>query len=125
MIISGYDKARSHRSWIVKNVSVWGLTKWGTIDFAAVDLVGTGKAVYYGTGDIGETVQRINYADLIDHRGNQLPTSISAPVVIVKSRSNYGAYLIGDEGTADFVIARDESASEAVTVDLYIVEMGS
>lgn len=125
MLISGYDKVRSHRSWIVRNVSVWGLPKWGTIEFAAVDLIGTGKGVYYGAGDIGESVQRVNFADLIDHRGNSLPSTISAPVVMIKARSNYSAYLIGDEGATDFVIARDEAASEAVTVDLYIVEMGA
>jgi hypothetical protein len=124
MLIAGYEKVRAHRSWIVKNLSVWGLSRWGTIEFAAVDLIGTGKAVYYGTGDIGESVQRIHYADLVDYRGNSLPAVINAPVVMIKPRSRFGAYLIGDEGAADFVIARDEEASEAVTVDLYIVEMG-
>lgn len=64
------------------------------------------------------------FSDLTDHRGNQLPSTIASPRVIIRPRSSDTAFVISEESETNFKIARDPDASGPVTVDLLVVEMG-
>lgn len=123
-MITGLEKVTSRRVWFVPNFVVWGLPVWKEIEFLAVEKVATDKAVFYGSLDIGDTAQQVSFSDLTDHRGNQLPSSIPSPRVLVRSKSQETAFVIGEESDASFKIARDPEASGPVTVDLVVIEMG-
>jgi hypothetical protein len=124
MMIAGLEKVTSRRTWFVPNVVIWGLPVWQEIEFLAVEEVTTDKSVFYGSLDIGDTAQQVSFSDLTDHRGNQLPATISSPSVLVRTRSQWAAFVIGEESDASFKIARDPEASDPVAVDLMVIEMG-
>jgi len=124
-MIAGLERVKSHRLWFVPNFVVWGLPVWGEIEFLTVEKVDAGETVFYGTADIGDPSQQVAFSDLTDHRGNQLPATISSPRVLVRTKSEDGAFIIGEESDTSFKIARDPQASGPVTVDLVVVEMGA
>jgi hypothetical protein len=123
-MISGLEKVKSHRTWFVPNFVVWGPPVWSEIEFLALEIVGSDKNVFYGSADIGDPSQHVAFSELTDHRGNQLPASIASPRVLVRLKSEVSAFVIGDESSSSFKIARDPEASGSVTVDLIVVEMG-
>lgn len=124
-MIAGLEKVKSRRVWFVPNFVVWGLPVWAEIEFLAVEKVASDKAVFYGSLDIGDTSQQAAFSDLTDHRGNQLPSTISSPRVFVRLRSQEVVFVVGEESDTTFKIARDPDASGPVTVDLLVVEMGA
>ena len=117
------DAVMSKRSWLVPNVSVWGVSQEATVDFITVEESDSGKYVLAGSLPIGSSLQEIAYGDLRDHRGNTLPASIASPHVIPRPRSETPVFVVGQETDTAFRIARDSRASGPVTVDLLIVEM--
>jgi hypothetical protein len=123
-MISGLEKIQSHRVWFVPNFVVWGLPVWGEIEFLNVEKVGSDETVFYGSPDIGDPAQQVAFSDLTDHRGNQLPSMIASPRILVRGKSQDSAFVIGDESNISFKIARDPETSGPVTVDLMVVEMG-
>jgi hypothetical protein len=123
-MISGLERAKSHRVWFVPEFSAWGLAGWSEIEFVVQEQVQSTTSVLYGTIDIGDVAQQVIFANLTDHRGNQLPTSLSSPRVIVRPRSVETVFIVGEESTQGFKIARDPDASGPVLVDLLIIEMG-
>jgi hypothetical protein len=124
-MISGLEKVKSHRVWFVPNFIVWGLPVWGEIEFLAVEKVGADSFAFYGFSDIGDPAQQVAFSTLTDHRGNQLPSTISSPRVLIRPKSQQAVFVIGEESDTAFKIARDPEASEPVTVDLVVIEMGN
>jgi len=124
-MIAGLERVKSHRIWFVPNLLVWGLPSWGELKLLIVEQVGSELTIGYISVGIGDTEQELHFEDLIDHRGNSLLVSLSAPRVIVRSRTAASAFVVATESDASFKIARDPDADGPVTVDLMIVEMGA
>jgi hypothetical protein len=123
-MISGLERAKSHRVWFVPEFSAWGLAGWSEIEFLAAETVQSTTSILYGTIGIGDTAQQVTFSDLTDHRGNALPSSLASPRVIVRPRSVETAFVVGEESDQSFKIARDPEALGPVMVDLVIIEMG-
>ena len=123
-MISGLERAKSFRVWFVPEFSAWGLAGWSEIEFVVQEQVLSSTSILYGTIDIGDAAQQVTFANLTDHRGNQLPQSLLSPRVIVRPRSVETAFVVGEESAEGFKIARDPDASGPVMVDLLIIEMG-
>jgi hypothetical protein len=87
------------------------------------DIDSTGRLLF-GTATIGGVAQDIQYGNLVDYRGNTLPATINSPRVLIRPRSSYLAYLVGEESNTGLKIARDSAAPGPVYVDLFIYEMG-
>lgn len=121
---TGYLMAHLKRSWYIPNLAVWGTDSWGTFDYLVVEQVNNAQSLLYNDLSIGATSQQLQYNQLTDFRGNQLPETIINPKILFKPKSNHSAYIVGQETNSQFTIARDSSAPGPVEVDLYIIEMG-
>lgn len=119
------DYLKSNRKWLVPNILVWG-----NADACRPKLLLTEdsdfKRVMYSSSVIGGSNQSINYEDLTDNRGNQLPSEINGPVVVIIPRNSIHCFLMGKPSTTGFKIARGESVtgmSEDGLIDLLIMEV--
>lgn len=121
--MSALASVTSRRAWFVPDLVVWGLAGLGEVQFLTIESVDGVNSVQFCLTDIGTGEQSVSYSQLIDHRGNQLPATISAPRVIVRPKSENAAFVVGQESPGSFKIARDPKAASAVTVDLLILEM--
>jgi len=115
---------RGRRMWFVPDLSIWGVSAATTITFVAVESVQGSVRIEVSQEPLGQATQSVSYADLIDHRGNHLPASITEPKVLIQPKSLDRAYLVGRESGAGFSVARDISASGPVTADIVVIEMG-
>lgn len=118
------QNVNSRRVWFVPSLKVWGLPHAGEFEYLAMETVDSIQTVYYGATDIGDSSQQVSFADLVDHRGNNLPASIDSPRVIVRQRSEDPAFVVGEESDSSFKIARSASVVADVNVDLVVIEMG-
>jgi hypothetical protein len=118
------QRITARRTWLVHDFSVWGTPTLGELEFLISEFPIASGEIYYGTADIGDSAQTIEFGQLTDHRGNSLPSTISSPHVIVRSHSQTPVFLVGRESDSSFKIAHDPSTSGPVTVDLLITEMG-
>lgn len=118
-----YALSGIRRTWFVPGLRVWGSPSSFTIDFLVAEQPES-SAVCYGTGHVGDLAQIITWAELVDSRGNHLPDTLDAPRVIVRPRSGDAAFVVGQEDERSFKIARAADSTEAVTVDLLVLEMG-
>ena len=110
--------------WVVRNFQIFGTADEARFLYLGVENVDTTDRIMFGTIGIGGAVQDICFSNLIDFRGNNLPETINSPKVMIRFRSPYAAYLIGEESDTGFRIARDISAPGPISVDLFIYEMG-
>lgn len=121
--MSALSDVSSHRFWFVPDLVVWGLAGLGEVEFLTIESVGGVDSVQFCRTNLGTGEQVVSFSSLIDHRGNNLPASISSPRVIVRQKSENGAFILGMESPDSFKIARDPNAPSAVAVDLLILEM--
>lgn len=124
-MLSGWDMATARRMWFVPDVTVWGLASWGEINYLALEQVGATVSLLYGAADLGDEGQRVDFADLSDHRGNDLPENLECPKVIVSPRQAESAFVVGSESSDGFKIARPADSGGPVRADLLIIEMGN
>jgi len=115
---------KSHRLWFVRDVAIWGLASEADFYFIGQENIESTGRILFGTASISGSTQDIKFNDLTDFRGNKLPSSIESPRVLIRPRSQYSAYLLGDESSSGFKIARDSSAPGPISVDFFIYEMG-
>jgi len=111
--------------WVVRNFQIYGTADEARFLYLGVENVASTNRIMFGTAGIGGTVQDIRYSNLIDFRGNNLPTTIDSPKVLIRFRSAYSAYLIGEESDSGFRMARDINSPGPISVDLFIYEMGA
>ena len=123
-MISGFDKTKVRRAWVVPDFSVWGMTGLDSVEYLAMETVGAEKNVHFGSVAIGGTQQLVTFSSLHDRRGNSLPAQIDSPMIIIQPKSTQGAFIVGSAVNDSFTIARDSDASGPVPVDLLIMEMG-
>lgn len=115
---------RGRRIWYVPNYSVWGLVSSVTVNIVTSESINGQSRLSFSEATIGAAEQTVTFTDLVDHRGNSVPASISEPKVVIVPRSENSAYLIGREYAQGFKIARESAAADPVTVDLVIYELG-
>jgi hypothetical protein len=123
-MLSGIEKVTSRRVWFVPDFVVWGLPSLEQHDFLAIEKVGATQSVYYGSATISQNEQEVCYDQLVDHRGNSLPASIKAARIFPRSKSSDAVFIVGQESSGGFKIARDPASDSPVTADLLIVELG-
>jgi hypothetical protein len=115
---------KGHRIWVVRDILIWGLASDASLYFLGEENADATGRLLFGTVSIGGEAQDIRFSDLIDYRGNILPSSIDSPRVLIRPRSSYVAYLVGEESNTGFKVARDASAPGPISVDFFIYEMG-
>ncbi len=119
------NAVKSKRIWFIPDFSTWGVSQEAEIDFALVEGVDSEQNLFYGNQPIGASLQKVNFSDLVDHRGNPLPAEIDSPKVIPRSKTSEPIFIVGKESSNDFNIARSHESSGPVPGDLMIIEMGS
>ncbi len=123
-MLSGLEKVKSHRMWFVPGFMVWGLPGLEDAEYLAFEETPSSSSIFFAETDICDAGQLVAYSQLTDHRGNNLPETISAPKVFPRARGTEPVFIVGEENSQSFRIGRDSDASGPVTVDLLIVEMG-
>lgn len=121
---SALARVNTRRVWFVPQFSVWGAADWGEIQYLVIENVESIKTVLFGTARLGEDYQSVKFEELTDFRGNALPASLKNPRVLIRPRSNSTAFIVGDESSKGFCIARQTDSANSVTVDLLVVELG-
>ncbi len=118
------DYLRGRRTWVVPNFVVWG--DWSLASFLLLytEMGETSKRVMLAKNNLGGLDQVINFSDLYDFRGNQLPEVIGNPKVIVMPKDEVNCFVVGTETDTGFRIARFSGSEKTGLVDLMIVEMG-
>jgi len=115
---------KTHRIWYVPDLNVWGTPGWGEIDLLMLENVDTVKSILFDSVNIGDNSQEIKFADLVDFRGNYLPATIENPKIIVKSKGEDIAFIVGEETNETFKIAHAVDITTSLKVDLFVYEMG-
>jgi hypothetical protein len=116
---------KSRRLWVVRDILVWGSVGSAEFFYLGVESVDSADRIMFGVSRLGGTAQDVLFSDLTDYKGNNLPSSIDSPRVLIRPRSAYLAYLVGEESNNGFRVARDPAAPGPVNVDYFIYEMGS
>jgi hypothetical protein len=122
--MTGLERVIARRAWFVADFSVWGQPSLGEHEYLALEQVDSIWSVHFGSASIGESDQEVLFSQLIDHRGNSLPTSLASPRVFIRPKNATAAFIVGQESTDRFKIAHDSAADGPVTADLWIVELG-
>ncbi|MFH2036805.1 MAG: hypothetical protein ABIJ45_10415 [Candidatus Zixiibacteriota bacterium] len=116
---------KSRRLWVVRDFPVHGLASDAELFYLIVEEVDSISRLGFGLISTGDSSQGVNFSNLTDFKGNQLPAEINLPRIIVAPRSEYGAFIVGNESSNGFKIGRDSQAPGPVNVDLFIFEMGN
>jgi len=118
------DYLRGRRTWVVPNFVVWG--DWSLYSFFLfyTEMGASSKRIVFSKSTLGGLDQAVNFSSLFDFRGNQLPTTIKSPKVIVLPKNEVFCFVVGAETDTGFRIAKFSESSYTGLVDLMIVEMG-
>ena len=118
------DYLRGRRTWAVPNFVVWG--DWSLASFLLLytEMGETSKRVILAKNNLGGLDQTVDFCDLYDFRGNQLPQVITSPKVMVMPKNEVNCFVVGTETDTGFRIAKFSGAEKTGLVDLIIVEMG-
>jgi hypothetical protein len=117
------DYLRGRRTWVVPNFVVWG--DWSLASFLLLytEMGETSKRVMLAKNNLGGLDQMVNFSNLYDFRGNQLPEVITSPKVIVIPKNEVNCFVVGTETDTGFRIARFSGSEKTGLVDLMVVEM--
>jgi hypothetical protein len=115
---------RGRRVWYIREYSVWGTADEAALSYIGVESVDSTGRIMFGLSAIGGSVQNVNFSELIDFKGNAIPSNINSPRVIIRPRSPFHIHIVGEESNAGFRIARDPSAPGPLTADIFIMELG-
>jgi hypothetical protein len=115
----------SRRTWFVPDFTVWGEPSLAEHEFLALAKIDATWSIYYGAASIGQNVQEVLYAQLTDHRGNNLPVTIDAPRVFVRPKNADATFVLGEEADDRFKIAHESGVEGPVVVDLWVIELGA
>jgi hypothetical protein len=121
---NGLALLTAHRIWLIRNFNVWGVQNLGEIEYLSLEQVDSTKTISFGSHSIGDSSQSVAFNGLTDVRGNQLPASITRPLVIARLLGERQVFIVGSEINSGFKIARDSSSNKPVTTDLIIIELG-
>ncbi len=118
------DYLRGRRTWLVPNFVVWG--DWSVACFLLLytEVGEDSKRVMLARNNLGGLDQKVDFADLYDFRGNQLPQVVLNPKVIVTPKNEVNCFVVGRESDTGFRIAKFSGSEKTGLVDLMVVEMG-
>jgi hypothetical protein len=116
---------RGRRLWVVENLAVWGSISAYAANFLATEETGSDKRLLFWQVNLGGDMQQIDFGDLTDINGNNLPHSISRPKVVVLPKNGVDVVVVGRESSSSFIIAKSEVTSTSGLVDLLIFEVES
>lgn len=118
------DYLRGRRIWVVPNFVVWG--DWSLYSFLLLytEVEATAKRVVFSKSTLGGLDQTVEFSNLYDFRGNQLPSTIKDPKVVVLPKNEVSCFVVGSETTAGFRIGKLAESSGTGLVDLMVMEMG-
>jgi hypothetical protein len=118
------DYLRGRRTWVVPNFVVWG--DWSLYSFLLfyTEMGASSKRIIFSKSILGGLDQTVNFSSLYDFKGNQLPTTINSPKVIVLPKNEVHCLVVGAETNTGFRIAKLSESAQTGLVDLMIVEMG-
>lgn len=117
------DYLKSNRKWLVKNYRVRAADHALEADLIMTEIVSPDSRVVFHHQFVGDVGQVVEFADLTDHRGNQLPATLNNPEVLIVPRNAVGAFIPGPIGPTSFRIARSGLEPSDAVVDLVILEM--
>lgn len=115
---------RGRRIWLAPDFVVWGASSSRTVSLATVESINGQLRISYSPITVGGAEQTVLFADLIDHRGNSLPSTITEAKVVVMPKSAGNVFIVGREFGTGFKIAREGTGSSSTVVDLIIMELG-
>lgn len=115
---------KSRRLWVVRDILVWGIASDAQFYYLGVENVDSTGRLMFGMSTVGDAAQDVQFSDLVDHKGNALPSTIAFPRILISPRSPHIAYLVGEESNTGFRVARDPEAPGPVSVDFFIYETG-
>ena len=118
-----FDYLKSNRKWLVRDYVVWGDNGAYEADMILTEFNSGSGRVVYNHEFTGSGPQLVNFADLIDHRGNQLPASINNPEIILVPKNRVSSFIPGSIGNKSFRISKDSKEPSDSMVDLVILEM--
>ncbi len=117
------DYLTGNRKWLIRDYTVWGDAGSLDGDLMLTEYKSGENRVVFMHEYSGGNSQIVDFADLLDHRGNQLPTTINKPLVIIIPKNQIGAFILGAVGPTSFRIARKKEEPSNSLVDLLILEM--
>lgn len=117
------DYLRGHRIWFVPSFSVWGESDAVELFYLGLEEIEGDKRVSFGSTTLGGRAQDVFYSDLVDFRGNRLPSVLNSPKIIIRAQSPWNGFIVNQESNSGFRIARDSAASGPILTDLFIIEM--
>ena len=112
----------SRRAWLIRDINIWGSLHAEIVDALATEVDDAQTRVVFHEFTIGGEEQDIAFGTLTDHRGNVLPSSIDAPVIIPIAKNAIPVALIGMSNPTSFRIAKTASSPDDAIVDLWIIE---
>jgi hypothetical protein len=117
------DYLTGNRKWLVRDFMVWGDT--GSLDAAilASEMDPVSNRVIFMRESAGGNPQVVEFADLQDHRGNQVPATLHNPEVLIVPKNEITCFIVGAVGPSSFMMARSGELSTDAVVDLIIMEM--
>ncbi|MCJ7507325.1 MAG: hypothetical protein MUO85_01170 [candidate division Zixibacteria bacterium] len=118
------DYLRGKRSWLVTNFVVWGDYYSSQFLCFYTEVGESSKRIIFDQVSLGGFDQSVNFADLYDYKGNNLPSAISNPKVMVLFKNEVYCFVVGQETDFGFKIAKLSGTQASGLVDLLILEMG-
>ncbi|HER00511.1 MAG TPA: hypothetical protein ENO22_14335 [candidate division Zixibacteria bacterium] len=115
---------RGHRLWLIRDFVVWGSMSAQEFTFLITTPDQATRRIMFLSAPLGGDLQKVDFADLTDFRGNNLPESLSNPKVIPLSKGSVGAVVVGREDAGSFSIAKASQSDANVICDLLIMEVG-
>ena len=109
---------------MVNNLSVYG-------EFSAVaplllwtEIGDTSKRIVFAREILGSLEQLVSFSSLYDSKGNQLPSTINSPKVVLLQKNEVACLVVGPETNSSFKIAKLTQSQTAGMADLVIIENG-
>ncbi len=93
---------KSRRLWVIRDFEVYGLASDAELLYLIAEEVDSSTRLGFGIVSAGDSSQGVNFSSLRDFRENQLPDEINLPRIIVTPRSEYGAFIVGNESNSGF-----------------------
>ncbi|MCI0531016.1 MAG: hypothetical protein L0Y74_03590 [candidate division Zixibacteria bacterium] len=116
------DYLRSRRIWTVNGFSVWGEYSSVSLIFLMSEIGSGSSRILFVRETLGGMEQVVDFDQLTDQKGNQLPSTISNPKVIPLQKNDVTCLIVGQESQTGFKIAKLDQTPTPGVVDLLIVE---
>ncbi len=117
------DYLKSNRKWFIRDYRVWGDDGALEADMLMTETTPSTSRIVFLHQFSGGNGQVVDFADLLDHRGNKLPLTINNAEVIIIPKNAVAAFVPGTVGPTSFRIAKSNRQLADAVVDLLIMEM--